>query len=111
MAHQEEGPGKCMCPRNPNLIDLVEICPTPTMSVRHAVQHTQQTLKFPVKVKDNPCEQTVPKAEASNRDKALDMFLSVVDSELINAPDQKTFLTLLLMSGKPCVTISGIPRL
>ena len=35
------------------------------MSVRHAVQHTQQTLQFPVKEKDNPCEQTVTKAEAS----------------------------------------------
>ena len=35
------------------------------MSVRHAVQHTQQTLQFPEKEKDNPCEQTVTKAEAS----------------------------------------------
>ena len=35
------------------------------MSVRHAVQHALQTLQFPVKEKDNPCEQTVPKSEAS----------------------------------------------
>ena len=35
------------------------------MSVRHAVQQTQQTLQFPVKEKDFPCEQTVIKAEAS----------------------------------------------
>ena len=62
-------------------------------------------------LKEKKSEQTVPKAEASNRDKALDMFLSVVDSELMNAPNQKTFLTLLLVSGKPCVTLSGIPRL
>ena len=48
-----------------------------------------------------------------NRDKALDMFISVVESELMNAPEQKkqTFLALLLMSGKPCVTLSGILRL
>ena len=45
-----------------------------------------------------------------NRDKALDMFISVVESELMNAPQQRTFLTLLLMSGKPCVTLSGILR-
>ena len=46
-----------------------------------------------------------------NRDKALDMFISAVESELMNAPEQKTFLTLLLTSGKPCVTLSGILRL
>ena len=35
-----------------------------------------------------------------NRDKALDMFISVVELELMNAPEQKkTFQTLLPMSG------------
>ena len=51
--------------RNPKPIDLVEVRPSPTVSVRYAVQHTQQTLQFPAKEKDNSCEQTVPKAEAS----------------------------------------------
>ena len=35
------------------------------MSDRDTFQHTQQAFQFPVKVNDNPCEQTVPKAEAS----------------------------------------------
>ena len=35
------------------------------MSVRHIVQQTQQTLQFPVREKDYPCEHTVIKAEAS----------------------------------------------
>ena len=43
-----------------------------------------------------------------NRDKALDMFLSVVDSEPMNAHEQKPFLTFLLMSVKPCVNLSVI---
>ena len=51
--------------RNPNPIDLVEVRPSPTMSVWHVVQQTQQTLQFPVKEKEYPCEQTVIKAEAS----------------------------------------------
>ena len=46
--------------RNPNQIDLVEVRPSPTMSVRHVVQQTQQTLLFPVKEKNNPCKQIVP---------------------------------------------------
>ena len=46
-----------------------------------------------------------------NRDKALDMFISVVESELMNAPEQKKHSKPLPMSGKPCVTISGILRL
>ena len=49
--------------RNPNPIDLVEVRPSLTMSVRHVVQQTHQTLQFPVKEKDYPCEQTVIKAE------------------------------------------------
>ena len=51
--------------RNRNPIDIVEVRPSPTMSVRHVVQQTQQTLQFPVREKDYPCEQTVIKAEAS----------------------------------------------
>ena len=51
--------------RNPSPIDLVEVRPSPTMSVRHVVQRTQQTLQFPVKEKDYPCDQTVIKADAS----------------------------------------------
>ena len=46
-------------------MDLVEVRPSPTMSVPHFVQQTQQTLQLPVKEKDYPCEQTVIKAEAS----------------------------------------------
>ena len=33
--------------RNHNPIDLVEVRPSPTMSVRHIVQQTQQALQFP----------------------------------------------------------------
>ena len=51
--------------RNPNLIDLVEVRPSHTMSVRHVVQQTQQTLQFPVREKDYPCDQIVIKEEAS----------------------------------------------
>ena len=44
-----------------------------------------------------------------SRDKAMDMFISVVESELMNALEpKKTFLAILLMSGKVCVTLSGI---
>ena len=51
--------------RNRNPIDLVEVRPSPTMSVRHVVLQTQQTLQFPVREKDYPCDQIVIKAEAS----------------------------------------------
>ena len=51
--------------RKPNPIALVEVRHTPTMSVRHIVQQTQQALQFQVREKDHPCEQTVIKAEAS----------------------------------------------
>ena len=50
--------------RNRNPIDLVEVRPS-TMSVRHVVQQTQQTLQFAVREKDYPCDQIVIKAEAS----------------------------------------------
>ena len=52
-----------LCNLNP--IDLVKVRPSPTVSVLHAVQHTQNTLLLPVKEKDNPYEQTVPEAETS----------------------------------------------
>ena len=42
----------------------------------------------------------------TNRDKALDMFISAVESELMNAPEQKSISNLLPMRGKHCVTIS-----
>ena len=51
--------------RNRNPIDLVEVRPSPTMSVRHVVHQTQPTLQFPVREKDYPCDQIVIKAEAS----------------------------------------------
>ena len=51
--------------RNPNPIDIVEVRPSPTISVRHAVQQAQQTLQFPGREQDYPCDQTVVKAEAS----------------------------------------------
>ena len=41
--------------RNPNTIDLVEVHPSPTISVRHAGHQTQQTLQLPAKAKNYPC--------------------------------------------------------